>query len=245
MQHNGLRETGQTLWSHVKRQLIDEIVDGKFRPGDRLPAEMDLVDRFGVSRHTVRRAMSELVNQGLVRIEQGKGAFVHSSVLHYRLSRKVTHSENIVREGKASDSHLLSIDEIGAPADVAAGLSVPTRTVVYAIRSRSYANRMPIALSVNYLEKEMFPDISLSKNAAVSMSEIYQRHGHKNYTRLKTTIAARPPTAEEAQLLEQPQTRWLLVTQKIDCDPQMRPICYGETSWVADCVQFVVEKDEL
>ena len=132
-----VKASGQTLWSHVKRQLLDEIVQGALKPDDRLPAEAELVERFGVSRHTVRRAMAELVEMGLVRVEQGRGAFVHGSVVHYRLSNKVTHSENLVRQGRSPNNRFLAVEETTASSEIAEGLAVPVGEPVYAINSLS------------------------------------------------------------------------------------------------------------
>ena len=241
MAESSLRETGRTLWSHVKHQLADEIVRGDLKPGDRLPPEAELVDRFGVSRHTVRRAMAELVELGLIRVEQGRGAFVHGSVLHYRLSSKVTHSENVLRQGRTTNNQFLAVEMTIASEEVADGLAIEVGSPVYAINSLSRVDGVPIATSWNYLPKERFPNLPLRKRKSTSMSSVYAKNGFNDYVRLKTIITARPPTDAEARLLQQPTSRWVLVTKKADADLDGRPICFGEACWVSDRVQFVVD----
>ena len=238
-----VKASGQTLWSHVKHQLLDEILQGPLKPGDRLPAESELVERFSVSRHTVRRAMAELVDLGLVRVEQGRGAFVHGSVVHYRLSNKVTHSENLMRQGRSPNSRFLAVEETVASPEIADGLAIAVGEPVYAINSLSYADQVPIATGWNYIPKERFPDLPLRKRKWASMSAIYAKHGIADYLRLKTVVTAQPPTDLEARLLQQPTSRWVLVTKKVDGDLDRVPICYGDARWVADRVQFTIDVD--
>jgi GntR family transcriptional regulator len=64
------------LCARVETVLAGEIADGDLRVGDRLPTEDSLIARFGVSRITVRRAIQNLVNRGLVEIRRGKGTFI-------------------------------------------------------------------------------------------------------------------------------------------------------------------------
>ncbi|MFC7539728.1 GntR family transcriptional regulator [Siccirubricoccus deserti] len=68
------RGQGVALWRQIAGSLEAEIAAGGLAPGARLPTEAELTARFRVNRHTVRRAMEELENRGLVRVEQGVAA---------------------------------------------------------------------------------------------------------------------------------------------------------------------------
>lgn len=67
---------GLSRWARIERELREDIELGGLVPGSRLPSEHLLAERFGVNRHTVRRALSALQERGLIRVEQGKGTFV-------------------------------------------------------------------------------------------------------------------------------------------------------------------------
>ncbi len=66
--------------SRISQELLAEIAAGKYAPSGRLPSEAQLVDRFGVSRPTVARALRDLQDQGLVERRVGSGSFVRSRV---------------------------------------------------------------------------------------------------------------------------------------------------------------------
>ncbi len=67
------RQDGVALWRQIAGQIQADIASGTCKPGTRLPTEAELSVRFGVNRHTVRRALEELSRDGLVRVEQGRG----------------------------------------------------------------------------------------------------------------------------------------------------------------------------
>ena len=71
--HPVQRQDGVTLWRQIAGQIQNDIASGACKPGMRLPTEAELSARFGVNRHTVRRALEELSRDGLVRVEQGRG----------------------------------------------------------------------------------------------------------------------------------------------------------------------------
>lgn len=73
------RESNTTIYSQVKDLLYDMIVDGTLRPGDRVPPELELAEKLGVSRDTIRRAMASLVEDRLIVRHPGKGSFVTKS----------------------------------------------------------------------------------------------------------------------------------------------------------------------
>ena len=73
---------GITRWRQIAEALGRDLAEARFTEG-RLPTEPELAARFGVNRHTVRRAIGRLADQGLVRVEQGRGTFVANGHIDY------------------------------------------------------------------------------------------------------------------------------------------------------------------
>ncbi|MEJ2675982.1 MAG: GntR family transcriptional regulator, partial [Acidihalobacter sp.] len=83
-------------WRQIYGTLAEEMQQGILRPGQRLPTEPELAERFGVNRHTLRRAMAELRDDGLVRIERGRGTFVQEEVIDYPVTRRTRFSDIMI-----------------------------------------------------------------------------------------------------------------------------------------------------
>ena len=85
----------------ISEQLRQQIVNGEYSPGDKLPSESQLIAEFRASRITIRRAIANLVKQGLVITHQGKGVFVtQRRKVAYTLSNTLTFLEDdLARQG--------------------------------------------------------------------------------------------------------------------------------------------------
>ncbi len=119
------RGQGVALWRQIATAIEHDIAAGRgASPGDRLPTEAALSARFGVNRHTVRRAMEELEARGLIRVEQGRGSFVAEDVLDYPLGPRTRFSETIRRQNREPAGRMLRIVETEAEAQVARALGL-------------------------------------------------------------------------------------------------------------------------
>ncbi|TJV16672.1 MAG: GntR family transcriptional regulator, partial [Mesorhizobium sp.] len=72
------RRSGVSLWRQIADQILHSIAVGDFAENAALPPEVALAERYGVNRHTVRSAIAALVQDGVLRAEQGRGTFVLS-----------------------------------------------------------------------------------------------------------------------------------------------------------------------
>ena len=75
-------------WQQIAADLRADILAGRVAPGERLPNEQALAERFGVNRHTLRQAVQALAREGHVQVRQGSGTFVRELVLDYALQRR-------------------------------------------------------------------------------------------------------------------------------------------------------------
>src|SRR5689334_9615454 len=101
------RRSGISLWRQIADQIRQAISTGEF--ADRLPPEMTLATRFGVNRHTVRGAISALVQEGVLRAEQGRGTFVErKQKLAYPIGVRTRFSEGL--EGQIKDRRGILLD---------------------------------------------------------------------------------------------------------------------------------------
>ena len=235
------RKGGSALWHQIGEILAADIAAGTFAPGAKLPTEPELMERFGVSRFTVRQALGHLEQRGLVRAEQGRGTFVHKGVLDYTLSKRTRFSKNLIEQGFEPGGELLVHEIVPATERVAAYLELAAGALVIHRRGIMTADGAPIELGDSYYPADRFPDFDKARRQYPTITAALASYGVTDYERLSTEIEARMPTAEEARLLRQPKSVPLLVTRKLDVDSDGVPITYSESIWSSERITFNVE----
>src|SRR5215208_841160 len=117
------------LYLQVERHIEDLLLQGRYKAGDRIPPEAELVDTLGVSRVTVRAGLARLVERGLLERRRGSGTFLvgppKGARLQAGLERLETYTVHAERLGLKLDSRDLSIEAVGASADEAGALEIP------------------------------------------------------------------------------------------------------------------------
>lgn len=237
------RKPGPVVWKQIEEILAEELVAGRYPPGAKLPTEPELMARFSVGRHTLRQTMAGLEAKGLVRIEQGRGTFVHDEIVHYRISERTRFSQNLLDQKRDPTYRVVSAHDILPPEAAKDALKLVGREKVTQIDVESFANDVVIAVSDVYFPAARFPNVASVYNELKSTTRTYQMYGIQDYIRLSTRISSRPPTEEEARRLFQPVSRPVLITRKTDIDLDGSPISYSETRWCADRVELTVEND--
>ena len=232
------------LWKQVYAALRSEILTQTLRPGVKIPSEQELVDKYAVSRSTVRQALLNLENEGLVRIEQGRGSFVTDSILRYAISPRTRYSENLLAQGRIPRKRRLAESIVAAPQRVADALQIAVGADVVRVHQINYANDLPIGAVVGYVPLVLFPDFLQVRRKLNDMTKVYAHYGIDVYYRHVTYITARLPTKEEARLLRQRRSIPVLETRKIDVDEAGRPLGYSENTWGSERVELVVPRYE-
>jgi GntR family transcriptional regulator len=140
-----------TLYARIEETIATEIAQGEYRPGDQLPTEDELLQRFHVSRITVRRAIQNLVSRGLLEIRRGLGTFVLSPRIEADLTKLTSFVEDMKSVGRRATARVVSQGVIAASARVAERLQLAKGTKVMQIKRVRLADDMPISFDETYL----------------------------------------------------------------------------------------------
>ena len=238
----GSIETGGARWQAIAAELRADILAGRVAPGERLPNEKTLAERFGVHRHTLRQAVQALVREGHLDVRQGSGTFVRELVLDYALQRRTRLSENLARMGETAGRELLE-HHVAPAGEWADALRVASRAKVVVLETRAVVRGRPVSLST-----AAFPS-----PRCAGIAELVERHGSittslaelgiVDYTRSRSVVSTRLPTQREADALARPLTQPVLAVQYVNVDREGVPVEAGTTLFAADAVQLVVEPD--
>jgi GntR family transcriptional regulator len=140
-----------TLYSRIEETIAAEISRGQYSPGDQLPTEDALLERFQVSRITVRRAIQNLANRGMLEIRRGVGTFVLAPRIEAELTKLTGFVEDMQSVGRTATALVLSQIVVNASARVAERLKLIKGTKVMQIKRVRLADGIPVSLDETYL----------------------------------------------------------------------------------------------
>jgi GntR family transcriptional regulator len=191
----------QPLYLRIEK-ILKEMIEGiEYEPGDQIPSERELAEKFNASRMTIRRVVEKLIAQGYLERHSTSGTFVSKPEVTRTLNSTVVQSlsRQVQGEGGAVESKLLSFDEIPAPDKVAKLLRLKWRDIVFFIRRLRLTGASPFCIEYSYLPKEKFKE--LTQENVQGQNSLYQflhqRYGivpSRSTDKLKISV----PTETEA-----------------------------------------------
>jgi DNA-binding GntR family transcriptional regulator len=225
------------LYFQIAQVVEAAIGSGAYRAGQLLDTELQLAERFGVSRPTVRQAIQQLVQQGLVVRRRGVG----SLVVTQRIERPVALTslyDDLAASGCAPTTTLLAMHETGADLEVATALGLEVGDPVLSIERLRFANDEPLAVMRNYLPVDLVPaQVVRRELARGGLYELLRDHGIVLHA-ADQVIGARKPTSSEARLLCTSRSATLLTMARTASDRTGRAVEHGRHAYLAEQYAF-------
>jgi GntR family transcriptional regulator, phosphonate transport system regulatory protein len=232
---------GVTLWRRIADDVEQEIVAGVYAIGERLPGEVEIAQRFDVNRHTVRRALAELTQRGLVRAERGSGTFVEPRRIVYPIRKRTRFSEIVGGNGREVGGKLIADGEEPASAAVAERLHVAVGDLVIRLEILRSADGLPICAATTWLPAKLLPGVAQVYRSKRGMTATLAQFGIRDYRRHSTRISAASADALDAQRLRTVTGRPLLLVDSVDVLPSGEPVLTSRTRFAPDRVELVVD----
>ncbi len=232
---------GVTLWRRVADGLERAIADGTYPANAKLPGEVEIADRFGVNRHTVRRAIAALAERGIVRAERGSGTYVESRRIPYPIRQRTRFSEIVGTSGREAGGRLLAGAVEPADRDIARRLQLKAGASVIRIDALRHADRVPLCVGTSWLPADRFPDAQRVYAAKRSITATLAQFEVRDYRRASTKLVAALADAADAMWLGLAPGSPVLVVDSVDVDPDGRPVVTSRARFAADRVEFTFE----
>ncbi|MEP2703452.1 MAG: phosphonate metabolism transcriptional regulator PhnF [Roseibium sp.] len=239
------RSAGIAVWRQIMETLKAEIVSGAHVTGSQLPPESEFAARFGVNRHTVRRAIAALTAEGILRADQGRGTFVASAPLNYTIGSRTRFSEIVSGQDRAPSGRLIGSAIEEADALLANQLNVAVGTPLIRLETLRVADGVPMMVGTGWLEQARVPSFVADYADSGSITEALKRAGISDYKRKETRISAENVEAKDAQLLGLALGQPVLIIESVDLDLSGNPIQYIRARAAADRMQLVVAGSSL
>jgi GntR family transcriptional regulator len=220
----------------IEEHLRELVAAGE--PGDPLPSDSELCERFNVSRMTARQAVLRLVNEGAIYRVPGSGSFIADRHIHRGMNRLLSFTEDMTARGRVVTSRVLNAGLRAGAADELRALHLTPADRVVAVTRVRLADGIPLALERAVLPPTSAP-ILQADLATSSMHELVRELGREP-TVARGSLTAVTASPLEAELLAVKVGAGLLVERRTILDQQGAPMEYTETSYVGERYLFDV-----
>lgn len=229
------------LYHQLKTALQRDIEVGRWKPGEQLPTENDLIARFRVSKITVRQALRELSTLGYIRREQGRGTFVQRPPLEEGPRELTSFTDEMRHHGLSARSQVLEQGVIAASPEVAARLEVPPAAPVFRLRRLRFAEGEPMGLQTAYVPMASVPGISNMAFTDASLYDVFRSRYNLYPATAKETHVAVLVNTEEAGLLRTSPGSPALAAERMTYLSDGRPLEYVKSIMRGDRYKIVLD----
>ena len=232
--------TRTAIWQNIHQDLADDIASARYHPGDKLPTEAELATRFHVNRHTVRRALAELRDAGLIYVRRGAGAFVAQQVVPYRLGEKTRFTQNLQAAGQTGQRQILRLETLPGDASETEALGLKKGARVHLYEGLASVDNAPFTYGKSAFPAEMLPGFPDALRETLSVTQALQLTGVDDYRRSWTRITATLSQGAMARHLKLGNGRPMLHTVSLNTTSDGTPVEFGRTWFAGDRAELVV-----
>ena len=225
-------------YHQLKEIIREQITGGDLKPGDLIPSERELSERYGVSRMTARQSIVELTNEGLLYRRQGKGTFVAWPKIAQQLTALTGFTEDIRARGQRHGTRLLEIGMVTIDGAAALRLQVPPGQRVVRIYRARLADDEPLALEqslISFFGCEKLLEADLGSTSLYSLLE--HQFGLPPIE-AEQELEAGLATAEHADLLGIAVGSPVLLLRRTTYTERRQPLEYAESVYRGDKYAF-------
>jgi GntR family transcriptional regulator len=236
-----LRLDSRPLYDQAIEALQQFIEDGRHQPGDRLPSEGELARQLGISRSTLREAMSFLESHGLVTRRHGAGTFVAQPSLpplHSGLEQLESLHSLAQREGVRVQRRAWRVAVLPAPADIAAALALETGADVVSAQLTVAALGAPLARLHSYISAQHVDVEALRVYEGGSLLDFLNEQDDLRISSSRSEVYSVAAPAEVAKHLGVPLGAPLLHLQELQFNGGGRPLVLSRNYFRTDSYKF-------
>lgn len=190
------------LYLQISEILRNQIKEGKYSAGDMLPSESELLENFPVSRNTAKRALEELVRDGLAIRIQGKGTFVPKNIVDFGLHRLTSFTEETMFKGLVPSSKVIKFIQIPANDLLAKSLEIAKDDPVYHLNRIRFGDEFPMAIQESFIPAKLCEGLDAYDFSQESLFLVLEKKFHLKISWQKQSIKPCVAKKKEAAALE-------------------------------------------
>lgn len=235
------------LASRVREEVRDRIHDGRFSEGLQLPPEVELASSLGVSRTTVREALLQLEQEGLLIRRHGHGTFVRSPArLRGSLNANLSATEVIRGHAMEPGTRDARIERVALDDEIASRLGRAVGGDVVRLERVRTADGRPVIFTVDVIPAELFAEAGVDTDVlldpGLSLYRLYAERLGRSITDGQASIRLTRADSVVADRLGIPPGTPILRLEQIDATAEGEPVLFSVESYVGDTFEFSVHR---
>ncbi len=233
---------GEPLYSVIASRAQEHITSGDWKAGDRLPPERELCQDFGVSRATLRQALGELEERGLITRHQGRGTFVARPRLQLPIEGAFSIRDAMESRGMTMTTKVLTVETIEASRQLATDLAcLPGDPIVYIERIR-IGDGEPMVLDTAHLRAELFPGLETIDFEKRSLYDVLESDYGRTIAEARETLEPVILTPRECTLLGVAPHTTALLTRRVTLDASGVVVALGHVLLRGDRSRYLYKR---
>lgn len=233
------------LYDQIIEDILNDIQHHKLKTGDMLPTEMEISQRYHVSRPTVRTAMIKLVNQGYLTRIKGKGTFVTEPKITQASTQFIeSYNQEMKKKGLTPRTVVLECSVKTAPEFICSKLQLSENSQVIKLRRLRYVlpsdEEKPVLLTTVYIPYQLAPNLIHYDFETFSLYEVLEKN-HILISHVRRELEVKLLHGQTAQLLKAKEGQPAHFISSIGCDSNGQIIEYSESFYPANRNRFIIE----
>lgn len=212
------------LYHQVMQSIKDKIKSKQYKVGGLIPSEVELINKYHVSRMTVRLAIEGLEKDGYVKKVQGKGTYVRSPKVTQELGVITSWSETMRAQGKNPVTKKMKTKEIVATEELAEQMEIEPGVHLYYIERLRLAEDEPISLAKMYIVADMAPGFLEKEGIDKSVYKVMEESYNIELSTATEIVEAFAADSELAQVLEVKEGAPIISVTRLTYGPLGKPI---------------------
>jgi GntR family transcriptional regulator len=229
------------LYYQLKQILLEKLESGEWKPGDLVPSEQELQDTYGLSRITVRQALSELTHEGRFERHRGQGTFVANKPLVHNPSKRISITELMRGQGIEPVWQIRQRDFVLPLPHIQEQLGARSNSRVYFVDFLLLADQEPIGRHLTYLTRAVAEAGNVASLSDLELGDFFRALPSREGIQIRRTIQAVPASAEEGRLLKVRAGTPILSIEVTYTDAEGTPLEHLRANYRGDRFKFQLD----
>ncbi|WP_141432162.1 GntR family transcriptional regulator [Bacillus sp. 03113] len=220
---------------------IKELIEKKdLKPGDLIYSERELSEKYDISRMTVRQAITNLVNEGILVRQRGKGTFVAKPKVEQALQGLTSFSEDMAVRGMVPKTKIIDFQMITSTKKIAEKLAVESGTLVYEVKRLRLADDIPMAIETSYLPANFFKGLT-KEIVQTSLYHFIENELHLKIAHATQTLESSVVLKKEAEILDLKEGSPVLLIERFSFLENEKPFEFVKSIYRGDRYKFTID----